>query len=84
MLRTTLRVTFQLHLGPGERRSILAVNFLKGFEWKWAWGILAVLLILCGLARIEPETAEAVNSTIGIGAIGCVLWGIWQLMQQDQ
>jgi hypothetical protein len=43
-----------------------------------------VLICLCGLAQIEPETAEAVNSTIGVGALGCVLWGIWQLMQMDQ
>jgi hypothetical protein len=48
------------------------------------WGLLAALICLCGLATIEPETAEAVNTTIGIGAIGCVLWGIWQLMQHDQ
>jgi hypothetical protein len=54
------------------------------WKWKWAWAILAALLLLCGLATIEPETAEAVNSTICIGAIGCVLWGIWQLMQHDQ
>ena len=46
--------------------------------------MLAILLCLAGLATIEPETAEAVNSTIGIGALGCVLWGIWQLMQHDQ
>jgi len=49
-----------------------------------AWGLLAILLCLAGLARIEPETAEAVNTTIGIGGIGCVLWAIWQLMQHDQ
>jgi hypothetical protein len=60
------------------------VNSLKPLEWKWAWAILAALLCLCGLATIEPETAEAVNSMIGIGAIGCVLWGIWRLMQHDQ
>jgi hypothetical protein len=60
------------------------VNSPKAFEWRWAWALLAVLLCLAGLATIEPETAEAVNSTIGIGAIGCVLWGIWQLMQHDQ
>jgi hypothetical protein len=60
------------------------VNHLKPFEWRWAWAIVAAVLCLCGLARVEPETAEAVNSMISIGAIGCVLWGIWQLMQHDQ
>ena len=57
---------------------------LKAFEWKWAWGVLAALLLLLGLAQIEPETAEAVNSTIYVGAIGCCLWCIWQLIQHDQ
>lgn len=46
--------------------------------------ILAVLLCLAGPATVEPETAEAVDTTIGIGALGCVLWAIWQLMQHDQ
>lgn len=77
-------MTSQLHLGPENRRTIFVVNLLKPFEWKWAWALLAVLLCLAGLATIEPETAEAVNTTIGIGALGCVLWGIWQLMQHDQ
>jgi hypothetical protein len=77
-------MTFRLHAVRLHRRTILAVNPFKPFEWKWAWAILATLLLLCGLARIEPETAEAVNSTICIGAIGCVLWCIWQLMQHDQ
>jgi hypothetical protein len=77
-------VTSRLHLKCGNRRTIFAVNLLKPFEWKWAWALLAVLLCLCGLATIEPETAEAVNTTIGIGALGCVIWGIWQLMQMDQ
>jgi hypothetical protein len=48
------------------------------------WGLFAVLLCLAGLATIEPEAAEAVNTSIGIGAFGCVLWAIWQLMQYDQ
>jgi hypothetical protein len=60
------------------------MNYLKPFEWRWAWAIVAAVLCLCALARVEPETAEAVNSMISIGAIGCVLWGIWQLMQHDQ
>ncbi|HEX3736354.1 MAG TPA: hypothetical protein VHV53_02335 [Solirubrobacterales bacterium] len=60
------------------------MNSPKPFEWKWAWVIAAAALLLFGLATVEPETAEAVNTTIGIGAIGCVLWGIWQLMQQDE
>jgi hypothetical protein len=62
----------------------LGVNSPKAFDWRWAWALLAILLCLAGLATIEPETAEAVNTTIGIGAIGCVLWVIWQLMQHDQ
>ena len=60
------------------------MNLGDWFEWKWAWAILAALVLLFGLATVEPETAEAVNSTICVGAIGCVLWGIWQLMQHDQ
>ena len=77
-------MTFRPHLALRFRRTIFAVNLLKPFEWKWAWGLLAVLVCLCGLATIEPESAEAVNTAIGIGALGCVLWGIWQLMQMDQ
>jgi hypothetical protein len=60
------------------------VNSLRPLDWKWAWSVLAVIVCLFGLATIEPETSEAVNTTIGIGAIGCVLWIIWQLMQHDQ
>jgi len=77
-------VTSRLYLDCANRRTIFTVNHLKPFEWKWAWGLLVALVCLCGLATIEPETAEAVNTTIGIGAIGCVLWGIWQLMQMDR
>jgi hypothetical protein len=46
--------------------------------------VLATFLCLCALAEIEPESAEVVNTTIGVGAIACVLWGIWQLMQYDR
>ena len=60
------------------------MNIFRPVDWKWAWALAATALLLFGLAQIEPETAEAVNSTICIGAIGCVLWCIWQLMQQDQ
>lgn len=60
------------------------MNSRRAFDWRWAWGLLGVLVCLAGLATIEPETAEAVNTTIGIGALGCVLWVIWQLMQHDQ
>jgi hypothetical protein len=60
------------------------VNSPRAFDWRWAWALLIVLLCLAGLATIEPEAAEAVNAAIGLGAIGCVLWGIWQLMQYDQ
>ena len=79
-----VRVTSRLHLEGGNWRTICVVNLLKPFEWKWVWGLLAALVCLCGLATVEPETAEAVNTTIGIGGIGCVLWGIWQLMQMDR
>lgn len=60
------------------------MNSRRAFDWRWAWGLLAILLCLAGLATVEPETAEAVNTMIGIGAIGCVLWAIWWLMQHDQ
>jgi hypothetical protein len=60
------------------------VNSRRAIDWRLAWGLLAILLCLAGLATIEPETAEAVNTTIGIGALACVLWAIWQLMQHDQ
>ncbi len=60
------------------------MNSRRPFDWRLAWGLLAILVCLAGLATIEPETAEAVNTTIGIGALGCVLWAIWQLMQHDQ
>jgi hypothetical protein len=60
------------------------VDSHKPFDWRLAWAILAVLLCLAGLATVEPETAEAVNTMIGIGALGCVLWAIWELMQHDQ
>ncbi|MFT3863321.1 MAG: hypothetical protein QM729_03540 [Solirubrobacterales bacterium] len=60
------------------------MNSLGSFNWKWAWAVLGVGLCLFGLATVEPETSEAVNTMIGIGAIGCVLWMIWQLMQHDQ
>lgn len=46
--------------------------------------VLLLFLCLWLLAEVEPEAAEAVNALIGLGAIGCVLWGIWQLMQYDQ
>ena len=45
--------------------------------------MLAFFLCLGALAEIDPESAEAVQSTIGIGGIAGVLWGIWQLMQYD-
>jgi hypothetical protein len=77
-------VTIRLHLDRPDRRTIQGVKPLNTFDWKWGWGLLGALLLLCGLAQIEPETAEAVNSTICIGAIGCALWCIWQLIQHDQ
>ncbi|MBS1887272.1 MAG: hypothetical protein JSU06_08795 [Actinobacteria bacterium] len=60
------------------------MNSPKAFDWRWAWALLGVFICLAALATVEPETAEAVNTTIGIGAIGGVLWMIWQLMQHDQ
>jgi hypothetical protein len=29
-------------------------------------------------------SALLVDTAIGFGALGCVLWGIWQLMQYDR
>lgn len=77
-------MTPRLHSSPRDRRIFRGVDSLGRFNWNWAWVVLAVLLCLFGLARVEPETAEAVNTMIGIGAIGCVIWMIWQLMQHDQ
>jgi hypothetical protein len=45
--------------------------------------VLTAFVCLCAFGEIEPEAAEAVNSVIGLGAIVCVLWGIWQLMRYD-
>ena len=45
--------------------------------------MFAILLGLCGFATIEPEVADAVEAAVRIGAIGCVLWVIWRLMQYD-
>jgi hypothetical protein len=68
--------------GP-DRRIVLEVKSSLTTGWMFAWAVLAVFLGLCGLAALEPEATEAVHSTIGLGGIGCVLWGIWQLMQYD-
>jgi hypothetical protein len=65
------------------RRIVQGVKSSIGAGWIWAWALLAAFLGLCGLAAVEPEATEAVHSTIGVGGIGCVLWGIWQLMQYD-
>jgi hypothetical protein len=77
-------MTTRLHPAVPDRRIVCRVNSLRPFDWKSAWAVLAVVVCLFGLATIEPETSEAVNTTIGTGAIGCVLWMIWQLMQHDQ
>ena len=77
-------MTSCLQPAGADRRIVREVNSPRPLDWRWAWIVLAVVLCLFGLAQIEPETSEAVNSTIGIGAIGCVLWMIWQLMQHDQ
>ncbi len=52
--------------------------------WKYAWTLLALFFCLFVLAEVEPEAAEAVNTTFGIGGVACALWGIWQLMRYDQ
>jgi hypothetical protein len=67
-----------------DRRIVWSVNSLRRSGWKFGWMIFAAFVCICALAEIEPESAEAVNTTIGIGGIACVLWGIWQLMQRDQ
>lgn len=67
-----------------NRRIVYRVDSLGRFGSKYAWMVFALFACLWLLADIEPETAEAVNTTIGIGGIACVLWGIWQLMQHDQ
>lgn len=77
-------MTSRLHPVASDRRIVRGVNSPRPLDWRWAWIVLAVVLCLFGLAQVEPETSEAVNTTIGIGAIGCVLWMIWQLMQHDQ
>ena len=79
-----MRRGFAPYPKASDRRIFYPVDSWKPSVLKNAWIVLATFLCLWGLATIEPETAEAVNSTIGIGAIGCVLWGIWQLMQYDQ
>ncbi|MGD9734101.1 MAG: hypothetical protein AB7V58_00600 [Solirubrobacterales bacterium] len=56
---------------------------LRPLNWKWQWTVFAVLLSLGLLAMLEPETAEPATTMIGLGAIGCVLWVIWRLMQED-
>jgi hypothetical protein len=59
------------------------VKSLRPYNWNWQWTAFAVLLSLGGLAVLEPDTAEPVRTMIGIGAIGCVLWMIWRLMQEE-
>jgi len=45
--------------------------------------VFAVLLSLGALALVEPETAGPATTMIGLAAIGCVLWVIWRLMQEE-
>lgn len=56
---------------------------LRPYNWSWQWTVFAVLLGLGVLALVEPETAEPATTMIGLGAIGCVLWVIWQLMREE-
>jgi hypothetical protein len=78
-----MRSGFQSFSSGPDQRILQSVKSSLRTGWLWAWGLLAVFLGLCGLAALEPEASEAVHSTIGLGGIGCVLWGIWQLMQYD-
>ncbi|HEY2055423.1 MAG TPA: hypothetical protein VGH14_15940 [Solirubrobacterales bacterium] len=59
------------------------MDSLRHSGWKYAWMVLALFFCLGVLAEVEPETAEAVQTMIGLGGIACVLWGIWMLMQYD-
>jgi hypothetical protein len=79
-----MKAWFAHYLSASDRRIVCPVDSLRPSNLKYAWMVLATFLCLWALAEFEPETAEAVNSTIGIGAIACVLWGIWQLMQYDR
>ncbi len=79
-----MRSGFEVFQKGPDRRILSAVDSLRRSGLKYAWMVLVLFLCLWLLAEVEPEAAEAVNSMIGIGAIGCVLWGIWQLMQYDQ
>lgn len=72
-------------LAPGaNRRIVYHVDSLGRFGSKYAWMVFALFACLWLLADIEPETAETVNTMIGIGGIACVLWVIWRLMQYDR
>ena len=77
-------MTSRLHLARPDRRTIFGVNSRRATDWRLAWALLVILVCLGGLATFEPETAEAAKTTIGVGALGGVLWGIWHLMQYDQ
>jgi hypothetical protein len=59
------------------------VKSLRPYNWSWQWTVFAVLLSLGLMAVVEPRTAEAVTTMIGLAAIGCVLWVIWRLMQEE-
>jgi hypothetical protein len=56
---------------------------LRPYNWNWQWTVFAVLLSLGAMAVVEPETAEPATTMIGLAAIGCVLWAIWRLMQEE-
>lgn len=66
-----------------NRRSIWRIKLLRPYNWNWQWTVFAVLLSLGALALVEPETAGPATTMIGLGAIGCVLWVIWRLMQEE-
>jgi hypothetical protein len=66
-----------------DGRIVQTVEPLRHPGWKYAWLVLGLFACLCAFAEIEPEAAEAVSSIVGLGAIACVMWGIWQLMQYD-
>jgi hypothetical protein len=79
-----MRSGFEGFSTDSDQRIVHTVKSSTTTGWLCAWMVLFVFLGLCGLAAVEPEATEVVHSTIGVAAIGCVMWGIWQLMQYDK
>ena len=80
---TRMRSDFERFSSGPDRRIVHLVKSSITTGSLWAWAMFVLFLGLCGLAALEPEATEAVDSTLGVAAIGCVLWGIWRLMQYD-